>query len=308
VSSAFSINTLIRAMPAVFVLIWSTGFIVAKFGLPYAPPLTFLVLRYVLSIICFLVWIALARAPWPREPRQWLHLAVTGLLMHAVYLGGVWMAIKAGMGSGLSALIVGLQPVLTALWISGISAFGKPANATTHGRVTARQWMGLVLGLGGLLLVVSRKFGAGSEATVFTLVSAVFALISITAGTLYQKRYLKPTDVRTANVIQLGAALLVTLPLALLETEAIAWNGEFLGAMAWSVLALTLGGSSLLYLLIQRGAATLVASLLYLVPPTTALMAWLLFGESITATTIVGTALTALGVSLVVRTAKPKAE
>jgi drug/metabolite transporter (DMT)-like permease len=292
---------MVRAMPAVFVLIWSTGFIVAKFGLPYAPPLTFLVIRYVLSIVCFLIWIRLARAPWPREPRQWLHLAAAGLLMHAVYLGGVWMAVKGGMGSGLAALIVGLQPVLTALWISGTG------SAQAHNRVTSRQWMGLVLGLGGLLLVVSRKFGTGSEATVLTLACAVSALIGITAGTLYQKRFMKPTDVRTANVIQLGAALLVTLPLAFFETEAIVWNGEFLGAMAWSVLALTLGGSSLLYLLIQRGAATSVTSLLYLVPPTTALMAWALFGESITMTTLVGTALTALGVSLVVRPAKPQA-
>lgn len=308
-SSDSSVNVpvpaMVRAIPAVFVLIWSTGFIVAKFGLPYAPPLTFLVIRYVLSIVCFLIWIRLARAPWPREPRQWLHLAVAGLLMHAAYLGGVWVAVKGGMGSGLTALIVGLQPVLTALWIASTGASGR--SSKVKAQVTSRQWLGLVLGLGGLLLVVSRKFGTGSEATVFTLACAVIALISITAGTLYQKRFMKPTDVRTANVIQLGAALLVTLPLALLETEAIVWNGEFLGAMAWSVLALTLGGSSLLYLLIQRGAATSVASLLYLVPPTTALMAWALFGESITVTTLVGTALTALGVSLVVRSVKPLA-
>ena len=295
---------MVRAIPAVFVLIWSTGFIVAKFGLPYAPPLTFLAIRYVLSIVCFLIWIRLARAPWPREPRQWLHLAVAGLLMHGAYLGGVWVAVKGGMGSGLAALIVGLQPVLTALWIASTGASGRSAKAKA--RVTSRQWLGLVLGLGGLLLVVSRKLGTGSEATVFTLACAVIALISITAGTLYQKRFMKPTDVRTANLIQLGAALLVTLPLALLETEAIVWNSEFLGAMAWSVLALTLGGSSLLYLLIQRGAATAVTSLLYLVPPTTALMAWALFGESITVTTLVGTAITALGVSLVVRPAKPR--
>jgi drug/metabolite transporter (DMT)-like permease len=129
----------------------------------------------------------------------------------------------------------------------------------------------------------------------------VFALLAITAGTLYQKRHLRATDVRTANVIQLGAALIVTLPLTWLESEPIAWNGPFIGAMAWAVLALTLGGSSLLYLLIQRGAATSVTSLLYLVPPTTALMAWLLFGELITATTVLGTVLTAVGVALVVR-------
>jgi drug/metabolite transporter (DMT)-like permease len=291
-------------MPAVFVLIWSTGFIVAKFGLPFAPPLTFLAIRYILSIVCFLVWIRFTRARWPQGRQQWLHLAVTGMLMHAGYLGGVWVAVKGGMGSGLAALIVGLQPVLTALWVSWAGLSGDPA---AERKVTPRQWTGLVLGLGGLLLVVARKFGTGSEVTLLTLGCAVFALLSITVGTLYQKRFVQPTDVRSANAIQLGAALLVTLPLIFLETEPIVWNLSFMGAMAWSVLALTLGGSSLLYLLIQRGAATAVTSLLYLVPPTTALMAWVLFGEAITTTTVVGTALTALGVSLVVRPAKPEA-
>lgn len=290
-------------MPAVFVLIWSTGFIVAKFGLPYAPPLTFLAIRYFLSIICFVIWIALARASWPSERQQWIHLGVTGVLMHAGYLGGVWIAVKAGMGSGLTALIVGLQPVLTALWVSWMAS-GDPLQSSA--RVTPRQWAGLVLGLGGLVLVVSRKFGAGHEVTALTLACTVFALFSITAGTLYQKRFVKPADVRSANAIQLVAALLVTLPLTFLESEAITWNAHFIGAMAWSVLVLTLGGSSLLYLLIQRGAATAVTSLLYLVPPTTALMAWALFGELITTATIVGTAITAVGVSLVVRAAKPK--
>ena len=295
-------SALIQAMPAVFVLIWSTGFIVAKFGLPYAPPLTFLVIRYLLSIVCFLVWIALARAAWPQGARQWAHLGVAGILMHAGYLGGVWVAVKSGMGSGLAALIVGLQPVLTALWVSGVKSSSGSGNA--EGRVTPRQWFGLVLGLGGLLLVVARKFGAGSEVTAFTLGCTVFALFSITAGTLYQKRFVRTADVRTANAIQLAAAFLVTLPLVFLEHEAIVWNRYFFGAMAWSVVVLTLGGSSLLFLLIQRGAATAVTSLLYLVPPTTALMAWALFGESITLVTVAGTALTALGVSLVVRPAR----
>ena len=292
-------------MPAVFVLIWSTGFIVAKFGLPHAPPLTFLVLRYAFSIACFLVWIGLSGARWPRGRPQWLHLALTGVLMHAGYLGGVWVAVKAGMGSGLAALIVGLQPVLTALWLSwaGAPSAANPGQA----QVTPRQWVGLALGLGGLLLVVARKFGTGSEVTLLTLGCTLFALFSITVGTLYQKHFVVQTDVRTANAVQLAAALLVTLPLALLETEAIAWNAQFVGAMAWSVLALTLGGSSLLYLLIQRGAATAVTSLLYLVPPTTALMAWLLFDEPITLVTVAGTAITALGVSLVVRPGKPLA-
>jgi len=277
-------------MPAVFVLIWSTGFIVARYGMPHAPPMKFLVVRYALSILCFLPWIALARVAWPRRGTQWLHLAVTGVLMHAIYLGGVWAAVKAGMGSGLSALIVGLQPVLTAIWLSA-----------TGGRVTRRQWTGLVLGFAGLVMVVSRKFGQGGEANWLNLSFAVAALLSITLGTLYKKRFVAPCDVRTANAVQLGAALLLTLPLALLEVEAMRWNAELRWAMAWSVLALTLGGSSLLYLLIQRGAATSVTSLMYLVPPVTALIAWLLFAEPITALTVAGTALTAVGVALVVR-------
>lgn len=303
-SFLLSSSALLRAMPAVFVLIWSTGFIVAKFGLPYAPPLTFLVLRYTFSIACFLVWIGLSRARWPRGRQQWLHLALTGVLMHAGYLGGVWVAVKSGMGSGLAALVVGLQPVLTALWLSWAASSSRSSPGIEPAQVTTRQWVGLALGLGGLMLVVARKFGSSSEVTVITLGCTVFALLSITAGTLYQKKFVQPTDVRTANAVQLVAALIVTLPFSLLESEAIVWNTEFLGAMAWSVLALTLGGSSLLYLLIQRGAATAVTSLLYLVPPTTAVMAWVLFGEMITVATVVGTALTAIGVSLVVRPAK----
>jgi hypothetical protein len=145
-SSSSSPGALIRAMPAVFVLIWSTGFIVAKYGLPYAPPLTFLAIRYFLSIVCFLVWIVLARAAWPQSRQQWLHLAVTGVLMHAAYLGGVWVAVKAGMGSGLTALVVGLQPVLTALWVSWIAQAGEGEEGA---KVSKRQWAGLALGLGG---------------------------------------------------------------------------------------------------------------------------------------------------------------
>ena len=288
--------SLIRWMPAVFVLIWATGFIVARYGMPYAPPFTFLLLRYVCSIACFAAWIAIARVRWPQTRAEWLHLAVTGVLMHGGYLGGVWAAVKAGMGSGLSALIVGIQAVLTAIWLS---AFGSAAH-----RVSSRQWLGLGLGFAGLVLVVWRKLtegSAGDTANAVNLAWAVGALLCITAGTLYQKRWVAPCDVRSANTVQLIAAAIVTAPLAWLEPEAMQWNAHSLGAMAWSVLGLTLGGSSLLYLLIQRGAAASVTSLMYLVPPTTALMAWLLFGEPITVTTVAGIALTALGVALVVR-------
>ena len=237
-------STWVKVMPAVFVVIWSTGFIVARYAMPHAPPFKFLALRFFLSVACFGVWAVLSRAAWPADRRQWAHLAVTGLFMHAGYLGGVWAAVKLGMGE--------------------------------------------------------------VHAASFSL--ALGALLSMTMGTLYQKRYLQPCAVPTANLVQNLAAFALMAPLALLlETEAVHFNAPLLGALAWSVLALTLGGSSLLYLLIQRGAATSVTSLLYLVPPTTAFMAWVLFSEPITVVTVAGTALTALGVSLVVRTpaAKP---
>jgi drug/metabolite transporter (DMT)-like permease len=282
-------RALVRAMPAVFVVIWSTGFIVARFGMPYAPPMKFLALRYLCSVLCFGAWALIARAAWPVSRRQWLHLAVTGVLMHAGYLGGVWSAVKLGMGAGLAALLVGLQPVLTAVWISA-----------RGGAVARRQWMGLALGFAGLALVVWQKLGVG-EITGANVLCELVALLAITVGTLYQKRFLVPCDVRTASLVQLAAAFVITLPLALLEREAVQWNGQLFGSLAWSVLALTLGGSSLLYLLIQRGAATTVTSLLYLVPPCTALMAWVLFREPIGVTTVAGIALTAFGVALVVR-------
>ena len=283
-----------RAMPWVFVLIWSTGFIVARFGMPHAPPLSFLSMRYALSVLCFGVWIAIARVAWPRDRRQWAHLAVVGVLMHAGYLGGVWAAVKSGIGAGTVALLVGLQPLLTAIWLTAA------APRADHAQVSRRQWFGLLLGLLGLALVVWRKLGVG-EVTVWNLLLAMLALLCITAGTLYQKRFVAACDVRTANTAQLLAALAVTLPLAWFEQEAVVWHPQLIGAMLWSVLVLTLGGSSLLYLLIQRGAATQVTSLLYLVPPCTALMAWALFDEVFTPTMFVGMALTACGVSLVVR-------
>jgi drug/metabolite transporter (DMT)-like permease len=247
-------------------------------------------LRYAFSILCFVPWVMWARVRWPEGRTQWWHLAVTGVLMHAGYLGGVWAAVKVGMGSGLSALIVGLQPVLTAIWLS-----------SRGGHVTRRQWQGLALGFLGLAMVVSRKLEGGIEVTPWSLTMALMGLVSITTGTLYQKHFVQPCDVRSANAVQLMAALVVTLPIACLETEAVQWNTQMIGAMAWSVVGLTLGGSSLLYVLIQRGAAATVTSLMYLVPPTTAVIAWFLFDEAITFVTLAGIAVTAVGVSWVVR-------
>ena len=257
----------VMLMPGVFVLIWSTGFVVAKLASPYAEPFTFLEYRYILSLALFLPWIFLRRVPWPSSARQWVHIGFTGVLMHAGYLGGVWAAVKSGMGSGLSALIVGLQPVLTAMWLS-----------SRGGEINLKQWVGLPL--------------------------AVMALMSITVGTLYQKRFVKPCDVRTANSVQLMAAALVTLPVAWLETGGFELNVQSAFALGWSVLVLTIGGSSLLYILIQRGAAASVTSLMYLVPPCTAILAWMLFGEVITITTILGVVLTAYGVHMAIKNAK----
>ncbi|WP_090046699.1 DMT family transporter [Limnohabitans sp. 2KL-27] len=300
-SSGRASDAWVRATPAVFVLIWSTGFIVARYGMPHSPPFSFLVLRYLLSIACFLPWIFWAKVPWPKTTPQWLHLSVSGMLMHGGYLGGVWVAVKAGMGSGLTSLIVGFQPVLTAIWLSySLRGSDQPG-------VTRQQWLGLLLGFAGLLMVVWRKLTLDSpmdHVSSFNMAFAVGALLSITIGTLYQKRFVKPCDVRSANTVQIMAALAITVPLALVETQPMDWNVELAGALAWSVLGLTVGGSSLFYVLIQRGAAAAVTSLMYMVPPTTAILAWMLFGESITAATLVGTALTALGVSLVVRTSR----
>lgn len=286
-----------RVVPAVFVLIWSTGFIVARYGMPHAPPMGFLSWRYALSIACFGAWIGLSGARWPQGRAAWGHLAVTGLLMQAGYLGGVWAAVRLGLGAGAVALIVGLQPVLTALWLA---ARGAPGDG---GRVAPLQWAGLALGLAGLALVVGRKLGQG-EVNGPNLLLALLALASITVGTLYQKRFVAPCDARTAGCVQMLAALAVTLPLAALETATIDWHAEMVGALAWSVLGLTLGASSLLYLMIQRGAAAAVTSWLYLVPPTTALMAAVLFGEPLGLDVLIGTALTAAGVALVQRAAR----
>ena len=283
---------LILAMPWVFVLIWSTGFIVARLAMPHASPMTFLCWRYAFSVGCFFVWVKAAGLRFPNTLSACGHLAVTGVLMHAGYLGGVWAAVHFGMGAGLSALVVGLQPVLTGIWLS-----------YAGDRVSGRQWLGLALGLLGLLMVVANRLTHVGEVSPLTLALVTVGLLSITVGTLYQKRYVKPCDVRTASTVQLMAAFLVTIPFAWLEDSPLVWVPDLVIAMTWSVLALTLGASSLLYLLIQRGAAAAVSSLMYLVPPCTALVAWFLFDEALTFMTVLGMAVTVTGVALV----RPKA-
>jgi drug/metabolite transporter (DMT)-like permease len=278
--------------PFLFVLLWSTGFIGAKFGLPYAEPLTFLSTRYVL-VISLMAALALAmRAPWPSDWRQIAHIGATGLLVHATYLGGVFVAIHRGLPAGVTALVVGMQPLLTALG----------AGALLGERVSVRQWAGLALGFVGVTLVVSNKVtvGAVSPADLAAMLGpALAALAGITLGTLYQKRFCPRFDLRTGSVIQFVPTLIVTAAAAgATETMRIDWSGEFVFALLWLVLVLSLGAISLLNLLIRSGSAVNVASLFYLTPPTTALMAWLLFGETLPGLALAGMVIAVAGVWL----------
>jgi drug/metabolite transporter (DMT)-like permease len=281
---------LLAATPGVFVVLWSTGFIIAKLALPHSPPLTFLLMRFVL-VLAVLLPLALAfRAPWPRGLRQNAHLAVAGSLLHGAYLAGVFCAIAHGMSAGLTALIVGTQPILTGL-----------AGKLIAERVTARQWLGLLLGFAGVALVLAgRTSAAGVNVPSVSL--AVVGLAGITAGTLYQKHYCGAMDLRTGSIVQFIAAFVVLLPFAwLTETPDVRWTGELVFALAWSVVIMSLGAISLLYLLIRRGAATNVSSLFYLVPPTTAVMAYFIFGESLAPLALLGLVMTVGGVAMVVR-------
>ena len=280
-----------RLYPFLFVFLWSTGFIGAKFGLPYAEPLSFLLTRYGF-VIALMTVIALAtRAPWPQEPVQWLHIAVSELLVHAVYLGGVFVAIKHGLPAGVTALVVGMQPLLTAFgagWLLGES-------------VSRWQWAGLALGFVGVGLVVSGKFGDGAALGPM-LIPALVALLGITAGTLYQKRFCAQFDLRTGSVIQFVPTAIVTaIAIALFEDFHIEWTPDFIFALGWLVLVLSLGAISLLNLLIRGGSAVNVASLFYLTPISTAVIAWAIFGEKLTLTATAGMLLAVSGVYLVAR-------
>ncbi|OYD55765.1 EamA family transporter [Thauera propionica] len=281
-----------RVTPLLFVLLWSTGFIGAKFGLPYAEPLTFLSTRYVL-VIALMTLLALAmRAPWPASPREAFHIGVTGLLVHALYLGGVFMSIHRGLPAGVSALVVGMQPLLTA----------AAAGLLLGERVSRWQWLGLAMGFAGVGLVVGSKATIDAAALAelgHMLAPALAALVGITAGTLYQKRFCPRFDLRTGSVVQFVPSLAVTALLASqTETMEIAWDGEFVFALLWLVLVLSLGAISLLNLLIRSGSAVNVASLFYLTPPTTALIAWAMFGETLSALALAGMAIAVAGVWL----------
>jgi drug/metabolite transporter (DMT)-like permease len=276
------------AFPGLFVVLWSTGFIGAKLGLPYAEPATFLSLRFLLVVLILLPLCWLSRATWP-DSRRAGHMVVAGLLLQGGYLGGVFAAIHHGMPAGMSALITGLQPLFTALlggWLLG--------EVTT-----SRQWLGLTLGLAGVLLVVGERVSV-TGLTAAAILFALLALASISLGTVWQKRHGGGVDLRTGAAIQFMAAALLIAPFSLLlETGQVAWTGQFVFALAWVVFGLSIGAIFLLLYLLRRGAATQVASMFYLVPPVTALMAWPLFGETYSLVSAAGMGLAVLAVWLV---------
>ncbi len=276
--------------PAAFVLLWSTGFIVAKYAAPHAPPLTFLLYRFAGVIIVLLPVIALTRAPWPRTARAWRDIAIVGVLLQAIYLGGVWMAIALGMPAALSSLLVGTQPLLTAAFAFSVGE-----------RVSRLQWFGLLLGVAGVALVLSDRLTLAGVGPLAMGVNAV-ALLGITAGTLYQKRHGAHVDLRTGSLIQFAASFVVLLPIAIaFESLEVDHSFEFWLALAWSIVALSLVAISLLLVMIRRGRATEVASLMYVTPAATAILAWLIFGERLGALAWTGVLVTMAGVALVVR-------
>ena len=273
------------AFPLLFVVLWSTGFIGARLGLPHSEPLTFLFVRYLLVVALLLALALLSKAPWPARAMDWFHIGVAGLLIHGIYLGGVFIAISMGLPAGVAALVAGLQPLLVAV---GAGLFLRET-------VVRKQWLGLALGLAGVALVLANQLGSAFELA--ALLPCVISLLSITCGNVYQKRFCSQFDWRTGAVAQFVPTVVFTgIAAALTETLRIDWVPEMVFAMGWLVLVLSLGAVSLLNWLIRNNNAVNVASLFYLVPPCTAVVAWLLFGESFAGTALAGMGLVVWGV------------
>ncbi len=281
-----------RLAPPLFVLIWATGFVVARLVAPFADPLTFLSLRFAMAALVLAVVTLAVRAPWPLTGRGWRDGLVAGALLHGVYLGGVFWAVKHGLPAGIAALIAGLQPLATGLLVG--PWLGE--------RVSPRRWVGIAVGAFGAALVVAPKLGTADGFPPLPLAICLLAMLSITAGTIWQKRTAAGVDLRTNAVVQYLGALLVTGPLMLLledmrlEPSASLWIG-----LAWAVLGLSIGAIGLLLFLIRRGAVAGVAALLYLVPPVSALMAFALFGETLSLVQIAGMVVAAAGVAIASR-------
>jgi drug/metabolite transporter (DMT)-like permease len=286
---------LLKIAPGLFVLIWSTGWISARYAAPYADPLTFLSLRYACAGFILASLAVAMGAIWPRG-RAAGHAAISGVLLHAIYLGGVWWAISRGLPAGISGLIAAVQPILTALL----------APLVLGERISRRHWAGIGLGFAGIVLVLWPKLaglsGAALAQQIEPLAVNVLGMVSVTAGTFYQKKYVQTGDLRTITTLQYAGAFAVTLPIAFLtEPMRIEWNTIMVLNLGWAVFALSIGAIGLLLLLIRRGAVSRAAALIYLVPPAVALEAFLLFGETMSPLQVAGMVITAFGVALAVR-------
>src|SRR3954465_13901065 len=283
-----------RAAPAIFVVLWSTGFVATKYVVNNADPLTYLAIRMALVVVLMAVIVAVVRPRWP-DRIGIFHSAVAGILVHGFYLGGTAIAIAHSIPAGLSALIPGLQPILTSTL----------ANRWLGERVTAVQWAGLLLGLAGVVLILHDR-PMGGQAGWGWLASAV-SLVSITLGTLYQRRYCSRIDWRSGNLVQyVAVTVFFTVGAFLFEQRVVHWTTEFILALAWLAVALSIGSIGLLYWLIRHQAAKSVGSLFYLVPAVTSLMAFVLFDERLDAVAIAGMIACAAAVLLVNRSTPAK--
>ena len=281
------VHRLLPFFPAVFVVLWSTGFVGARYAMPHAEPFTFLALRFGIACLILAPFAATVRNGWPGR-RPALHAMFAGALIHGIYLGGVFFAIRHGLSAGIAALIVGLQPILTAV-LAG-SFLGET--------IRPRHWLGLAVGLVGVFLVVLPKIHTGSGLGAITLVPTVIAAVAISVGTIWQKRFVGGVDLRVGTALQyLGAVIPMALASLLFETRVIDWTHEFVFALAWLVIVLSIGAVFLLLFLIREGAVSSVTSLMYLTPGVTAVMAFFLFGETLTPLQLFGMALAGLGVA-----------
>ncbi len=277
--------------PGVFVLLWASGYIAAKFTLGFAAPFTILLVRFAAVVAVMLPLALLGRAAWPRDWRQVGHIAVVGLLLQGVYLGGIYAGLQRGIPAGIMALVMALQPILTATVVGPL--LGE--------RVGPRQWAGLLLGFLGVGLVLASKIHFDFDGWL-GLVFAALAVAGITAATLYQKRFCGSVDWRTGTIVQYAAAAFAIAPITFAEgVGRIEWTPQFLLAMGWIVLVLAVGTYNLFLWLIRKNAAARLTSFLYLVPPVTALAGFFFFGETLGLTALFGMVLAGAGVYLVVR-------
>jgi drug/metabolite transporter (DMT)-like permease len=287
---------IVRFMPVLFVLIWSTGWLSAGYAAPYADPLTFLCVRFACAALLLGVLSVMLGAEWPRNRRGWVHALVAGILLHGLYLGGVWWAVRHGLPAGISALIAALQPIMTAAFSPWL----------VRERISPLRWAGIAVGFFGIALVLAPKLIGIAPGTLMLVLLPILVnvvgMVAVTVGSFYQKRFQQSGDLRTMTAVQYIGALMVTLPLAFaLEPMVIVWNLTIVLVLAWSVIGLSLGGIGLYLLLIRRGEVSRAATLIYLVPPAAAVETYLLLGETLVPVQILGMAITVIGVTLASR-------